>query len=142
MPQWDAACDQRTLEGEGAADDEGHEVVAPDLGDAGPLLRGTAMPVFAVARQVRADVQVGGQGRQARVAGLRHRQQGARLRVAAAVQLEVGGMGGRQDAHVALHVAVSPAGGVAVDLPGPDQPADRGGVGFWGFLALGADAGR
>ena len=79
----------RPLEGERAADGEGHEVVAPQRPDVGRLVDQLAFAPDAVARQVGAQVEVGGQRRQRRAAGIADRQHRAGPRVALAEQQEV-----------------------------------------------------
>ena len=61
---------QRLLERERAADHEGDEVVAPARRDVGRLLDEHAVAPDAVARQVGADVEIGAERRQARIARL------------------------------------------------------------------------
>ena len=96
---------QRLLERERAADHEADEVVAPVRLDVVRLLDQLAVAPDAVARQVGADVEVGAERRHARVAGLGHAEQRARLRIALAEAQEVVGEVGGQDGEVALDIA-------------------------------------
>ena len=117
----EARVEQRLLERERAADDEGHEVVAPLRRDVGRLVDELAPPPDAVARHIAADVDVGAKRGEHRVAGLGHREQRARLGVALAVAQKVLGVRARQDDDVALHMVAGEAAGVR----GPRAAADR-----------------
>ena len=56
VPDWHAVGQQRSLETEAAADEEGHHVVLPEGRDVLHLLIELAIAVDAVAREVRADI--------------------------------------------------------------------------------------
>ena len=81
--------------------------------DVGDLLHELAVAEDVIARDVGADIEVLGQGRQARIAGVGAGNQRAGPRVALAVEQEVLGEGARKNADVGLHVAGRDAGGVA-----------------------------
>ena len=70
VAQLEAVLDQRLLEGEGAAQHEGDEVVAPHFLEVGHFLDQFAILPDAVERDVGTDVEILAQHRQAPVAGL------------------------------------------------------------------------
>ena len=122
VPQRDAVLGQRRLEGERAADVEGHQVVAPVREQVGRLVDEPAVAPHAVAGQVGADVRAGreGGGGLADVADVEHR---AGLRVALGEQQEVVGPVLRDGDQVRLGVPGAPARG------GRDQPVTEAGPG-------------
>src|SRR5699024_9319795 len=113
---------QARFEGEGAADEEGHEVgvVVPDLGDVGDLI--TEAPVLpdAVAGQIGAQVAAGRQGR-FDLPGFDDVDDRTRLRVALSEQEHVEGpVGGHAD-EVRLDQAGShPRGGAREPASDPE----------------------
>src|SRR5437762_268983 len=80
----DARVEQRPLEGEGAPQQEGHEVVAPERGDVGDLVGERAVLVDAVPRQVRPEIGSGRDAGRLRRAHLGDLDERARPRVALA----------------------------------------------------------
>ena len=124
VTQRDAGVEKRPLEGERAAQEERHEVVAPERGDVGHLVGHHAVLVDAVPRHVGPEVGArsdpGGFGR-ARVG---HFDERARPRVALAEQEEIVGLLLRQDGEVGLDEARGQARGHARKLAaaniGPD----------------------
>ncbi len=101
VPHRDACGNERTLEGEAAAGQEGDQVIPPVPGDVSWL--GHQVPVLPdpVRGQVRAQVGAGRQARR-RVAGHGHVEQRARAGVAADEPLELAGGVLRQDDQVGL----------------------------------------
>jgi hypothetical protein len=103
----DAALLQRGLEGEAAADDKGDQVIPPVLRDVRWLVHLHAVFVDGVLRHVSPDVTAGEQ-RTARLAGVEHPQDGARLGVPLREQQHVEGLRLRNDHQVGLRVACTP----------------------------------
>jgi hypothetical protein len=120
MAQPHALVEQRLLETERAADDEGDQVVAPQWRDVGGLVDQLTVAPDAVARQVAADVDVLAERGQRRLAGVAHGQQRAGLGVALAVAQEIVRPVTRQDHDVALDVAIGQAAGVRSPRAGPE----------------------
>src|SRR3546814_16688840 len=82
MAQRNAVLDQRLFKRKRTADQEGDEIVAPDLFQVRHLGDWLAVLPDAVERDVGADVDILAQGRQERLARLAGRQQRTGLRVA------------------------------------------------------------
>jgi hypothetical protein len=80
-----------------------------------------------IAWNVGADVEIAGERRQARIAGVRPDQQGARLRIALTIEQKVLGKCARKDADIGLHAARRHAGRV----PGIGAGADRASRRAW-----------
>src|SRR4029077_8443889 len=124
VPHRDARVEQRPLEGERAAEQEGHQVVAPEGAHVGHLVGHHPVLVDAVARQVGAEV---GAGRHADRLGRAHvgdLDQRARPRVALAEEQEVVGLLPRQHREVGLHEAGGQARGHGGQASGPDVGAN------------------
>lgn len=71
-----------------------------------------------IARQVRADVDLGAKRRDCRVARLRHGEQRTRLRIGLAEAQEILRIVMRQDREIALHEAGRKAGGRHIERAG------------------------
>ena len=97
MTQFDSVLDQRLLKRKGAAQSKANQVVTPDVKEIEGFLDQFAAAPNAIARQVAADVEILTQTRQRRVAGLRNRQDWARLGVSLGEAQEIVGQHPRQD---------------------------------------------
>jgi hypothetical protein len=128
MAERHARRDQRLLEGEGASEHEGDEVVAPEALDRRDLVRLDAIAKDTVARQVGADVDVAAELAEIRVARLRDREDRAGLRVRTAEAQEIGRPVARQDRDIALHNSGRTAGGLGPPLAAADAAADLAGA--------------
>ena len=106
-----------------AAEQEGDQVVAPQVADVVDLGDHLAVAPDAVGADVGADVDVAAEARQGRVAGFGAGDQRARLRVEGAEALEIGGQVARQDGEIRLHIAGCEALGRARELAAPDALA-------------------
>ncbi len=93
---------QCRLEGERTAQDEGHEVAAPERAKVRDRIDGHAIPEDAVARHVMADVEIGAERWHFRVAGFRNGKDRSRFGIADAKAQEVVGIGGRKNDDVPL----------------------------------------
>lgn len=82
------------------------------------------MLVDPVLRDIGADVEIGAEGRDARIAGRRHADERAGLRVALAELAELAGVFARQDAQVALDVARGEPRGMAGMAARADRQAN------------------
>jgi hypothetical protein len=118
---------QRPLEGERAAENEGDEVLGPVFADVGRLLDKLAVLEHAIARHIRADVDVAEVGQRG-VARRAHADQGAGLGVLLAEGGELERHLARQDAQVALHEVGGDAGGVPGVLARADDAPCLAGV--------------
>ncbi|MNR16008.1 hypothetical protein D3C85_1325740 [compost metagenome] len=119
---------QRMLERERATDGEGHEVVTPQLGDAGGLVVLGAVAIDAVHRHIGADIDIHAQVPEDRVARIGHVDHRAGLAVQRAELEEVIGPVARQDHDIGLHVAPRQAAGVATVAALANDAAQCGGV--------------
>src|SRR5712692_1673116 len=120
----DARVHERPLEGEGAAQQEGDEVIAPEGLDVRHLVGEDTVLVDPVARQV--GPQVGARRRADRLgrAHIGHLDQRTRARVALAEEEEVVGVVPGQHGHVGLNEAGAEAGRDAGKLAASDIRAD------------------
>jgi hypothetical protein len=105
--------DERFLEGKGAAEGEGDEVVPPQRADVMTFLFQAAVAENAIGGQVATQVDIT-ELRQARVAGRRvHGKKRAGTRIGLAEAQKIMRPGSGQDHEVALHEAGSEPGGIA-----------------------------
>jgi hypothetical protein len=118
--QAQAGLEQRLLEGERAAEYEGHEVFAPPAHHILRLVHAAAVLEHAVARHIGAYVEALGEHRQRGVARLRDAEQRAGLGIELAEAQEVAGELARQDGDVALHMRGRHAARRAAPLAGAD----------------------
>ena len=125
MAQLDAAFEQRLFEGKRAADDETHQVIAPEFADVLRLGNEFAVPPHPVARQVSADVEIRRQGRNPPVAGRRVADQRTRFRIELAEAQKIGGERIRQNGKVPLHIAGRHTRRRAAMTSGADRKARR-----------------
>ncbi len=107
--------DQRLLGGEGTAQQEGDEVVAPDIGNIGNITDGHAIAENAVLRQVAADISTRRAVFRFRVSRLQYLQHRTRLRIIRTELSEFFRIRRRQDHHVGLHKTLGMAGRRAVE---------------------------
>ena len=105
MAYRNAILDQCLLEGERAADHEGHEIIAPPPGHVRRFVHQVSVLPDAVARHVGADIEIVSEGFDARFAGLRNTDDRARLRIELTEAQEVCGELARQHGEIALHEA-------------------------------------
>ena len=103
VAQLDAAFEQRLFEGKRAADGEGDEIVAPPAHQVARLVDHRAVAPDPVARQVGADIEVLGQGRQPPIARRADADQRTRLWIELAEAQKILGQRARQDGEIGLH---------------------------------------
>ena len=120
----DARVHERPLEGEGAAEQEGHEVVAPEGLDVRHLVGEEAVLVDPVAREIRPEIGAGRRAHGLDRAHIRHLDERARARVALAEEQEVVGVVPGQDGHVGLNEAGAEAGRDAGEFAAADVGSD------------------
>ncbi len=111
VTQRDAGIHERPLEGEGAAEEEGDEVVAPEGLNVRDLVGEHTVLVDPVARQVRAQIRPRGDADRLGRAHIRHLDERARPWIALAEEQEIVGVVPRQHGHVGLDEARPEAGG-------------------------------
>ena len=111
MADWNVVREQRFFKRVRTADHERHEIVAPVRHDIGRLLDQLAVPPHAIARDVRANVQVDTERGNFRIADIRHADDRARLRIELTETMKRGGKFFRQNRKIALHVTGRHAGG-------------------------------
>ena len=75
-----------------------------------------------IPRNIGANVEIGGEGRQARIANVRTGKQRTGLGIALTIEQEVLGKCARQDAHIGLNAAGRDASRVARVPSGADDP--------------------
>ncbi len=103
----EARFDHGRFEGEAAPEEEGHEIVPPEIGDVGHFVGELALPVDAVPGQVVAQVRAGrGEARHGG-ARLGHVEDGAGLPVPLGEEEEIEGQVLRKDGEVRLGVAAA-----------------------------------
>ncbi len=126
MADLDPVLDQGFLEGEGAADGEADQVVAPDVAHVGRFGDHLAIAPDAVERQVGTDVEVLAQRRESGRSGFGHRKHRAGLRVGLGEAEEIMRQVFWQDDQVGLHIARREARGRAGIAAGADPQALHG----------------
>ncbi len=117
VAQRDAGLRERLLERERAADDEAHEIIAPDGFQVARLVNQHAVAPDAIARNVGADVEIRAEQRDRGASRLRDAEQRTRLRIGLAETQEVLRVVARQDGEIALHVAGGETGGRRIERP-------------------------
>ena len=113
VPDGHTGLEERRLERERAAEEEGDEVVAPLARDVGHLGGEAAVAVDPVLRDVRPEVRARGDAGRLGVPGVRDLDQGARPGVSLAEDEEIVGLRPGQDDEVRLDVAGREPGGSA-----------------------------
>ena len=116
--------EQRLFERERTAEHEADQIVAPDALDVARLVDQRAVAPHAIARDVGADIEVGGERRNRGIARLRYAEQRARLRIGLAEAQEILRVIMRQDRQIALHVAVGETGGRRIERAGARRETD------------------
>jgi hypothetical protein len=116
MAQRHTGAHERFLEGEGAADGEGNQVVAPIGHDGFRLVYQLAVAPDAVARNIGGEIEVFAQFGERAAAGLRHAKHRTGLRIALGEAEEMGGERLRQNDQIGLYEAERNACRVARQL--------------------------
>src|SRR3989442_1560929 len=127
VPEPDPRLQQRPLERERAAQEEGDEVIAPVRRGVGDLVGEHAVLVDPVARQVGAEVRARRHAHRLRRADVGDFQQRARSWITLAEEQEVVGSVPGEHREVRLDVTLAEAGGDARQLAPPDVGADLAG---------------
>jgi hypothetical protein len=120
----DASFQKRPLKGEGAAEEEGDQVVTPVMGDVSDFFDELTVPIDPVSRKVSSEVSSGGKADRLRGAGLRDLDERTGAGVPLTEEQEiVGGLFGK-DHEVRLDVARSQPRGGAGPFASTNRLAD------------------
>ncbi len=121
--------DERALEGEGAAEREGDEILPPKIHEIRPGLDQRAMMIDVIGGDVPPHIDVAAERAEQRIAGIGDANQRTRFGVALAVTHEVQTVLGRQDHQIGLEPATSEPSGMALIAVAPDHGAHVPGIG-------------
>ena len=121
--------DEHRLEREGAAEHEGDQIVAPQIGDIAGRRDRLAIAKHHIFADIGPQIQILGQLGQERRSRPRTSQDRQRLRIGAAIGPEIPGMRRRHDHQIALHKARRHMIGEFPKHPRPDRPTHRARIG-------------
>ena len=121
--------DEHRLEREGAAEHEGDQIVAPQIGDIAGRRDRLAIAKHHIFADIGPQIQILGQLGNVWRSRPRTPEDRQRLGIGAAIGLEILGMRRRHDHQIALHKARRHMIGEPAEHPGPDRPAHRARIG-------------